>query len=678
MGKMAKKNKKEKKDEEIVFEEFIVGESNLSEDEELEKINCYEAEGESLYEDLVSGERFFPEEELEQISCQETDEETLYENFIVGESNIPQESEELINKETDEIQKMQSFVTDKKTKEEQESVDFKDDRLYLSTGAERVLIEELYNVIIRGNNVKTRSDISIEGIIFKIIAEKVLEKGYKGFYKKEITNALSQYGHLSNRFLEKYEFLFKHSDIFKKAERNKLLKAIKSYRVIKKLTIKNMYHHNLLDEYKLIKTIQEAYFKEHKEYLSLTKLGIEVIGKGRFSFRTHFTQRENNFRPSTIFKIECWSKKNLTTYLKDVQNKISKWRRDHNDNSVYNIQDTPIKKIAYSILILYAQINDKAISINELDGILNDMSAITFGSRFFGNRFKKDWKDHEWLVSDDKMNLLKSFVKMNFEHKAPKETQQLIDDINDYIKIPRKTYYRHSKRFLNLKPYQLKILIDITKGMDTLYCDFFSPEELSSSKIEKKVCRGHLDEDPDFEFIFDIFADGSEYSYRIKLAPLRFKTSHNDLHDSMNFPTGVARNIIKARMRHLYEIYKMSYDYTLTKQDYIKIFREKFRNKKDYIFQYNKDVNIWSQFEEGKIFRLNEKIIKKFVNRWIKSKTISELTWYNEYYKEFYHKKYLIFMKNLETYKKESLKNGRISPFYKWFLAEYLPNEKFP
>ncbi|GAI76858.1 unnamed protein product, partial [marine sediment metagenome] len=208
----------------------------------------------------------------------------------------------IINKETNEIQKTQLFVENKQTKEDQEEQDLKDDRLYLSTGAERALIEEFYNVIIRGNNVKTRSDISVEGKIFKIIAEKALEKGYKGFYKKEITNALSQYGHLSNRFLEKYEFLFKRSDIFEKVERNRLLEAINSYRVVKRLTIKKMYHHNLLDEYKLIKTIQEAYFKEYKEYLSLTKLGTGVMGKGRFSFRTHFTQGEDNFRPSTIFK----------------------------------------------------------------------------------------------------------------------------------------------------------------------------------------------------------------------------------------------------------------------------------------------------------------------------------------------------------------------------------------
>ncbi len=266
------------------------------------------------------------------------------------------------------------------------------------------------------------------------------------------------------------------------------------------------------------------------------------------------------------------------------------------------------------------------------------------------------------------MNLLKEFIKMNFEHKAPKETQQLINDINNYIKTPRTKFLRHSNNFLNLKPYQLKTLIDITKGMDTLYCDFFLPNELSSSKIQNKITRGHIDENPDFEFIFDTFTDGTKYSYRIKLAPLRFKTSHNDLHDSMNFPAGIARNIIEARMRHLYEIYKMSYDYAFTKQDYIRIFRINFRNKKDYIFQYNKDVNIWSQFEDGKISGLNDKNIEEFVNRWIKSKIMSESSWYNYHYEEFYNKKYLKFMKNLETFmKKRNQKIVRFLPFMNGF-----------
>jgi len=603
--------------------------------------------------------------------------EGLFEEDEDDSKELIQESldirnEELISKDDDIIpEEAQTFVTKEMAKN--------DEYLFLSTGAERVLIEEFYNVIIRGNNVKARSDISVEGIIFKIIAEEASEKGYKGFYKKEITNALSQYGHLSIRFLEKYEFLFKHSGIFEKAERNKLLEAINSYRITKKLLPENMFHQDLLDEYRLIRSIQEAYFKEHKKYLNLNQLGTGVIGKGTYTFRQHLTQKKdvNNFSPSTIFKIECWAKKKLKIYLKDVQDEISNWRQRNTDRSVYNIKNTPLKEIAYAILVLYSQVNDIAININELDEILNNVSANTFGSRFFGNRFKKDWNDHEWLAGDDKMNLLKSFVKVNFEQKAPKQTQQLIDDIDNYIKIPRKIYLRHSKRFVNLKPYQLKLLIDITKGMDTLYCDFFTSEEVVSSKIGTRVVRAHLDEDPDFEFIFYRFLDENDYSYRFKLAPLRFKSSHNDLHER-NFPKGIGNNIIEARMRHLYELDKISFDKKLTTHDYYRIFREKFRNKKEYIFQFRKDVNIWNEFEFGQIHRLTDRNIEGFIKRWIKSKQLSEISWYNDYYKEFYIKKYLRFMRNLEIYKKENLEDGRISPFYEWFLNEYLLNEIFP
>ncbi len=590
-----------------------------------------------------------------------------------------EKSEELINKGTDEIQKTQSYVTNKQTKEEQESEDFKDDRTFLSTGTERVLIEEFYNVIIRVNNVKARSDISMEGIIFKIIAEKASEKGYKGFYKKEITNALSQYGHLSNIFLEKYEFLFKHSGIFEKAERNKLLEAINSYRITKKLLPENTFHQDLLDEYRLLRSIQEAYFKEHKKYLNLNRLGTGVIGKGTYNFRQHLTQKKdvNNFSPSTIFKIECWAKKNLKIYLKDVQNEISNWRQCNDDNSVYNIKDTPLKEIAYAILVLYSKVNDITININELDNLLKSISLETFGSRFFGNRFKKEWISHGWKVNDDTMNLLKVFIIKEFGYKAPKNTQQLIKYVDNYIASPRKQFLRSSLRFLNLKPYQIKILIIITKGMDPLYCDFFSSVEVASSKIENKICRAHLDEDPNFEFIFDIFSDGEDYNYRFKLAPLRFKASHNDLHER-NFPQGIGNSIVEARMRHLYELDKKAFDKELTIQDYYKIFKREFKEKIDFIFQYSKDVNIWNEFENGEIRGLTDRCIEEFVRRWIQSKKLSEKSWYGNYYKEFYNKKYIPFLNNLRTYLKEKLEKGRKSPFYEWFLNEYLPNEIFP
>jgi hypothetical protein len=84
--KMVKKDSKGKDGEDIIFEDFIVGESNVPK----ERITNYE---------ITLGEDNLPEEESEQQDYYEEEEEgLLFEEFIVGESNLPEgESEELIN-----------------------------------------------------------------------------------------------------------------------------------------------------------------------------------------------------------------------------------------------------------------------------------------------------------------------------------------------------------------------------------------------------------------------------------------------------------------------------------------------------------------------------------------------------------------------------------------------------
>jgi len=229
------------------------------------------------------------------------------------------------------------------------------------------------------------------------------------------------------------------------------------------------------------------------------------------------------------------------------------------------------------------------------------------------------------------------FIKEIFEKNFPFKSQELIDKINKYLNTNGIRLSR-SYFFTLLKNFQMKILIDITKGLDPLYCDFFCDNEFMTKLKKGGICRAHIDEDTDYKFICQIFSDEGEYYYRFKLAPLRFLTSHHDTH-SYDFPTGLANNLIEARMRHLNRLKEISYNQNLSFENYISIFKKEFYTKKDFIFQYNEDINIWDSFyderTEKTISGLSDKILIEFVKRWIDFKLNNELCWYNKYYKDF-------------------------------------------
>ena len=567
---------------------------------------------------------------------------------------------------------------------------------YNSTRAEKVLVSKFFDTIGHFFNRKkgTRKDASIEAIISKIIAERASNKGYSGFSPKSFIQALKRGNNkFSRTFLEKYEFLFKFSKIFSESESDALIEAIQEYRkksgeIFGSDKGRESVEKFLRQEYDLIKAIQIAYFKEQHKYVSIITLGNMI----KASLHDHFFGHPSGrFETPIIFKIEMWSKKNLGRNFSKIQYLILEWRIDNDDNSVYADQSTHLRKIAYDILVLYAQVYDKIINIRTLDNLLKKRFSEDMPGQFFGNKFKTEYESLDSLAEEKGMDLLKIFVEENFMQKASKGARQLIDDINDYNKLPRHTHLKYSGNYINLSPYLLNNLIYITKGMNPLYCNFYEDEELSATHKDFKsglikVVPHHINEDPSWDFIYHIFHDGNEYSYRFALAPLSFsfnqsvRAANNDLHDR-NFPQGAGNNLVEARMRHLLELDRISYDKSFTKQEaiehYYPIFKEIFKAKKDYIFQYGKDVNIWSEFENGQIPGIIDKNIMTYTKKWVGSKIMPENTWFNNHYKRFYHIKYVPFIENVKKYCKENLEWGRYAPFYEWFLNEYLPND-FP
>jgi len=271
--------------------------------------------------------------------------------------------------------------------------------------------------------------------------------------------------------------------------------------------------------------------------------------------------------------------------------------------------------------------------------------------------------------------LLKGFVKKNYDGRT-REAKQLIKDIDDYIKISR-DYSRsgsHSEGFSRIKPFQVKHLVDITKGLDVMYCMFFTEDEMFIPAIKGGVTRNHNEEDPEYNHILCLLEEGAIHPYIFKLELIKFLTSHVEFQEKDNFGILVSE-ILEARMRHLFDLSQMEYDETISMKEYITIFEGLFSGKEDYIFHSNSKENIWGEFADGKVRKMGKDTIAEFVKRWISSKEMSEQSWYDRYYKKFYRGKFLPFMKNIYAYMRDRSNTWVKSEICEWFINTYLRDE---
>ena len=614
-----------------------------------------------------------------------------YEFLNISKEQVHKHTEVIMaNKQINsDIEEKSNFNVDMIKKNEKDVfVGEKQNGLYLSTKNERNLVEKIFKLVIHYDSGKLESTAYTETVISDIIRKNAIEKGYNksDFPERSFYKQIKRKNYFGYNFLEKYIFLFKFSKIFSKNDRKLLLIALNEYLIKKKIKQSTSVHKKLLYEYSLIKKLQTAYFREHKKYITITEIGNEVDGSetnSNTTLKKHFDQNRGvfKFHKFTMFKIELWANNNLNVYLNEVHDMISEWRERNNDDSLYASHDTPFRDIAYDMIILYAYINNIIINLASLDRILKKQFPKQFPKQFFNRRINQNRDEKNNMTSTDLIykGLLIRFIEDIFKKYAPKRSKLLIDKIEKYIN-KKNIRISHSYFFTKLKPFQMKLLLDITKGMDVNYCDFFSDAELISTVKLGGICRAHIDEDADFNFIFDTFLDGERESYRFKLAPLRFLSSHHETHNRQ-FPIELINDLVEARIRHLFELCSLPYDNKFSRKYYNNKFKRIFEEKKDFIPYYGENANIWDEFYDNitdkTVSGLTNENIFEFVKRWIDSKKMNEQSWYIKYYEEFYAQKYLDFLQKLEKYKKNR-GNSEIKPFYEWFLEEYLNKERFP
>jgi hypothetical protein len=527
------------------------------------------------------------------------------------------------------------------------------------------------------SKLKVRSDSKLESVISKIFFKIATENGYNDYNKRAFSNSVRRFGHLNNNLLEKYEFLIRFSEVFPIQIKEELIKEFYIYRESRSLLeIKKIRPIHLM-EYELLKKVQEFYFKEFKKYISLNELSLDITNKKKV-FTDHFKREEpHKFHQFVIFQIEKWCEKTFKNKinLNKILDRINIWRNKNRDNSIYASQETLLDDIAYKIITTYYKKKGKLINLFQLDKMIRKRFGDEIDKRFFGHRTANWWKKKNNKASEEYLKMIKIFVEDLFSPDYPKECKIILEKIGKYLEKPRSNdlLKSHNKEFLNSNSFiiQLKTLMDITKGLDPFLCEFIKGE-IILKKAFKSITRQHLDDDPSYNYIF-YFHPGKRRYYRIKLAPIYWNPSHRSLHDSSGL-NEMANDVVEARMKHLYELLQMDYNLELSREEYLNIFKQMFKKRKAFIFHYGKEVHIWKEFENGKVFSLKDSIIEEFVDRWIYSKKNSEGRWYRKYGYEQFYIKYLKIGKKIIKY----AHIGKPTPWYMWFLTDYIRKEIFP
>jgi hypothetical protein len=137
----------------------------------------------------------------------------------------------------------------------------------------------------------------------------------------------------------------------------------------------------------------------------------------------------------------------------------------------------------------------------------------------------------------------------------------------------------------------------------------------------------------------------------------------------------LANEIVKARMKHLFELSLMEYDASISEDEYIKLFEGLFSGRKDHSSSLNSEENIWGEFGDGKVSAITDDTIAKFVILWIESKERSEKSWYDSHYKTFYRQKYMRWIKDVYDYMRDRSNVWARSEKCEWFINTYLRDE---
>ncbi len=252
-------------------------------------------------------------------------------------------------------------------------------------------------------------------------------------------------------------------------------------------------------------------------------------------------------------------------------------------------------------------------------------------------------------------HLIKAFFN------APEESYEAIVKLRSYLRQinPRqRRWQKYNIFFKELKFLHFKELFDLFLGLDLWDLNFIPDAEIvkySKDLIILKVHRHHLDVDPEY---FLIFSDVTEY-ITFKLLPLT-RDSHFNIHNKIN---SEKTELIRARAMHLFNLIRYAFSVGV---DYYELFLKEFKTKTAIINK--QSIKIW----EG----IDNEIIKRWIDRWIDFKTLSEEIYYNKYYPVAYSG-YLSYFNDFLHFINNDSRCAH-PEFWYWYCKVYLKRNLYP
>ncbi len=216
----------------------------------------------------------------------------------------------------------------------------------------------------------------------------------------------------------------------------------------------------LLEEWDIIHDIQFSYFKQCGIILSYRKLS-EKIGT---DLSKHLYQEKKGYLTDfNMWKVQNWVKDTIHNEedKSRILNKISNWVKETEGDSVYFIQDTPIRRVTYAILELWRKTFGEEISTTELSHELFqflDSIGIKISKDYLQNinalaqkftiPLEETW---EYLISFIEFTFM--FDRLIFNNWAEtfeirEQAQRIIDTIEVY-RDNREDYIVYTGRKLN-------------------------------------------------------------------------------------------------------------------------------------------------------------------------------------------------------------------------------------
>ncbi len=536
--------------------------------------------------------------------------------------------------------------------------------------------------------------ISMETLVGKAffeMAEQISAWDDHSFKETDWYSAVknTEYHQFADDFIKKYELLFGMEEISLSIEkRNGLIKELSIYRFLRNNFEKEIKNTGT----EIFKGAQEYYFKENGILLSETKLCEKMFLN---EYYTAVNLRRRSMSRDIMFKVEMFILYDLTNveFQRELLDKIDKWRDEHNDKSVYALQDTINREIIYKILHLWRKLHGETITVADLEKIRNerfneyrntkDKSFFKHNVNYQSDRYGKSW------------GVFEKFVLDNFEEfQNNKEIKALLKEIRHYKSITSGgTLPNHDPKFKSegMKTFQTYYPIRFTMGLDLLTCQFLD--------LLGKEVRHHPNQNPEMLFMFTKDKN-SPGGYRVELI-LIDKRVHGyrgitdgskiiQLHGRSLF-IKERNEIIKARMKHLIDLSIKTKG--MSPKQCEAFLRKEFKNKQVTI-QGTKglfDVKLWGSIDKLGIEGLSKDNMDDFIQRWLKWNfdKVSEKEWFEDNgYKEFYEK-WLQFkteiLRDMREYNKfdpeklsQSEKELLESYFSYWFINVYLENEHFP